>query len=345
VTESPLRVRRRTFLGRAAVVAATALLTLALLALSGVIAGDRTVPLKVVQSPSVKATVDARPVSGVVQGSLYVEGIDPDAISLAWTPSTASCFGDYVLNYHDADLGSGSAWEGAFALNQESLSSYFATDLSVPEHAPTTVEWQLLASDCSGATTNAYYANLTQPAEGNLSCAATSDTAAACSWTTGAQYGGLLAFYSYKLVQQGGPTGAASEPFTVVTLTSQAQTSYVVTGLTPGASYSFVLTTTDECSGSASCPETSLSAAQSSWSEVSNTLTTPSNGTSSTAGGNSPVVTSFELTLLGLAVAIAAALVVAVLVVRRHRDPPYRPPGGSRSDGGNAPGLPPPGAS
>src|SRR2546425_6341233 len=105
-----------------------------------------------------------------------------------------------------------------------------------------TTWWQVIDHDSFGsATSNQYQVN--QPVLAVLTYTMPTPTSAQFSWTNNANYGGLVAFSSYQLMESvnGGSWSTAT------TITVESTRTYTLNGLSPGTGYSFYLRTTDQC--------------------------------------------------------------------------------------------------
>lgn len=255
------------------------------------------------------------------QGSGWMApgGTDSGSISLQWLESTDSCFGGYSIQYRN--LGWPQAqWQGvSYGFGPQNQTSWW-----VPGVPSGVNEWELVDIPCSGSATY-YYANFTQAGSPTLTCTVATSTSVACSWDNTARYGGLLKFYSYQLFEEHTPNGGGTSSFRLATITTEADTSYLVQGLTPGDTYGFYLNTTDDCSGSWVCTEyTQFGGAMSSSLAIVNPFVLPS-GTSNTSAAPSSSLSGLGIGIL-VGIVVVAVSVVIVLASLKRRRKPHEPP-------------------
>jgi hypothetical protein len=243
-------------------------------------------------------------------------GADPYSLSLSWTQSTDSCFGAYGAQYLSPAFGY-TTWQGLFAgTYQANETSFWASELPGG-----TLEFELVDGPCSGSPTYSF-ANFTLPAIAKLTCTPANSISVSCSWNNNARYGGYLHFGSYELFEERVALGGGTTTFPVTTITNEADMTYIVEGLSPGASYGFYLNTTDACSGYWGCGfgTTGQSSAQS----IVNPFTMPTGASNNSAGSQSSPDLLYPSLLVSLAVVGAAAL-VSVAIYRRRSHPPKPP--------------------
>ncbi|TMI21044.1 PKD domain-containing protein [Candidatus Bathyarchaeota archaeon] len=200
--------------------------------------------------------------------TLGYAGIGPTTISLSWTESSDASFFEYVLQKYSTLLG----WETIANLVSRTNTTFF----SAGQDANANQTWQVRYQNTGGFQ----YSNnltLTQPPAASLSYLQTTSTTAQLQWDNKAQYGGLLYFSSYQLMESiNGETN-----FTRMSYTDVNSLSYTVGALSPSTSYSFYLNTTDQCIGNG-CPASSFS------SSLSNTVTISTPGPLAASAQASP---------------------------------------------------------
>jgi PKD repeat protein len=165
-------------------------------------------------------------------------GAGPTTVSLAWTESGDVLFVSYTLQYSTA--GSNGPWTSFPAID-----SIGATSEYIYGQTPgATYWWQIIDTDDFGSATSNTL-QFTQPNVAHLSYTLPTATSAQLSWTNDATYAGYVAFGSYSVLESVNGGSAAS----VSTISSVSTMSYTINGLSPSTSYSFYVTTTDECTG------------------------------------------------------------------------------------------------
>jgi hypothetical protein len=149
-------------------------------------------------------------------------------ITLTWTQSTDLYFYSYTLYYSSAGT------NGPFT-QIWSTSNLTQTSINVDGLSPNTDYWFYVAD--SGFTQN-YNSNTYQvstTSRPQLTITAQTATTASFSWIDYNSYSSLVPFQSYTVQMS---TSGSSGPWsTLTTITNQAQTTYVITGLSAGLYY------------------------------------------------------------------------------------------------------------
>ncbi len=198
-------------------------------------------------APPLGETATAGP-SGVAQPAatmaLGFTGLDPTAVALNWTATTVFLPGSYTVEY--STNGSGGPWTTA-AVVANSATSTVVSGLSPGGD----YWWMVTVSGTLGGSESSNVLAVPQPSLAYLWNSAETSTSVTLNWTNNATYAGPIGFGSYALYEaQNG-----SLPIREATLTNVSQLSATVAGLTPGASYSFFLNTTDCDSACATASE------------------------------------------------------------------------------------------
>jgi hypothetical protein len=183
---------------------------------------------------------------------LTYAGISPTTISLYWTPSKDSTFSQYVIREADTNQSGFLEFETVASIYQPAMTSYYATG----ETPGATDWWQVYYYNQTGFAKSEVL-KVTQPPVASLTYSVQGPSSILLSWNNTAQYGGLLAFYSYQIFQS---TTTAGPFVSIATIGDPNIHSYPVDGLISGAEYSFYLNTTDQC---VSCGNPSFSSYES----------------------------------------------------------------------------------
>lgn len=187
--------------------------------------------------------------------SVSVTGTTPAAVALAWTNPGDLFFFNY--NVEMSTNGTGGPWQSVGTITSAGTTSFTLGGLTPgAPYAWEVVETGLFGSQTAGPTSD------TQPTLAYLTATMPLPTEATFNWTNNATYGGGLSFAGYTIFE----AASAGTPHAVAWVNSSSVETVNVSGLTPGASYSFFLNTTDCISGCGA-------AGASNSSTVSNTLT------------------------------------------------------------------------
>jgi PKD repeat protein len=193
--------------------------------------------------PASPAVPTASPAAAV---TLSAPGQVPTGISLSWNDATSGTFYNYTLE----EASAGSDWRLS---EVQVLPSASTTSTVVSGLAPSTdYDWQLtenyetctLLLICTDQSATSNLLNLSQPSVAFLNDTKVTSTSATLEWTNNATYGGLLDFWGYELYEVEGHNA----PELAQSLGTVDQQNFSVS-LTPGASYSFFLNTSDCSSG------------------------------------------------------------------------------------------------
>jgi chitodextrinase len=162
-------------------------------------------------------------------------GIGPTTISLNWTKSAGSLFGEYVL----LSSTDGSSWATFTNISDKTNTSIYISGLT----PGATNWWQIIVYDPLSHPSNPL--KTTQPSTASLSDTQPSATSAQLKWTNNAAYGGFISFTSYQLMES--LNGNTFVP--VAKIIDESSLGTTVDSLVPSTGYSFYLNTTDHCNG------------------------------------------------------------------------------------------------
>lgn len=217
-------------------------------------AGPAAIPPGTVTGP-LPVSPAAQPAANL---TLSVSGVSTAAVSLNWSEAplgtcflTSYTFDNYTVRY--SAVGPGGPFQVALngVIGSRTTPEYVTGSLSPGG----TYWWEVTAylaipALCGGGT-QIQTSNVLSESQATLAYLTKwvrSTTSVQLNWTDNETYGGLLAFQSFGIYQK----NSSSQPFArVAEIPNNVSRSYNVTGLTPGANYSFYLNTTD-CLG-ASC--------------------------------------------------------------------------------------------
>lgn len=174
------------------------------------------------------------PALGATVVTVSSDGRGPTTLSLTWTRTHDLLFESYEIQYSFS--GSNGPWTTYCKIKDPDTTSLYVPDLE----PGTTSWWQVIDHDSLGSATSNQY-QVTQPNVAKLTVTQPTSSSAQFTWNNNAVYGGLVAFWSYELMESINGGAYAS----VATITTQSTMSYTVNGLAPGTRYSFYLKTTD----------------------------------------------------------------------------------------------------
>lgn len=195
--------------------------------------------LVVIAAGSVAAlrSAEASNVPAATSVTLREDGAGPTTLSLNWTTSEDIFFSSYTVQ--SSTTGSDGPWSVIGIITAKSETSAFVYGLP----PGSTAWWEVVDTDAA-STASSNTLRLSQPDASQITYTLPTPTSVVLNWTNNAYYGGMVAFHSYTLYEKVNG-GAASVVAAVPVVTT---TSYTVGGLSPSTSYSFSVTTTDQCS-------------------------------------------------------------------------------------------------
>ncbi len=170
--------------------------------------------------------------------AINYNGIDAVGVSLYWAQSGDAFFVNYTLEW--SYTSSNGPWVYLWTYTAKTDTSDLYTGLYPGE----TSWWQIIDYDSFGHQVSNQL-QTTQPAAATLSYTMPTSTSVQFTWNNNAQYGGLLSFASYQLMES--INGGAYS--SVATITSESTMTYTINGLSTGTSYSFYLNTFDQLTG------------------------------------------------------------------------------------------------
>jgi hypothetical protein len=172
-----------------------------------------------------------RPLAGFTLGE---DAMSPSVLGLNWTATSDLFFSSYTVE--PSTNGSSGPWQSAGVITQQGTTQFAATGLSPGAG----YSWRVVETGLGGSqTTNTLF--VAQPPLATLNDSLVGGTTVRLNWTNNASYGGALGFVQYALWE----SVAGASPNVVATITSAAVRGTVLSGLSPGTSYSFYLNTTD----------------------------------------------------------------------------------------------------
>jgi hypothetical protein len=262
-------------------------------------------------------------VSPSSQGAPYAVALTKYGNDVSWPLSTDSCFSYYGVSYFDPTV---KTWFGPESFDGRSNTTLFATTDFNPG---ITYEYEVQDNDCGNVIGGTAFANITQPSGYYVSCSEQNQTSVYCFWNNNDQYGGLIGFYEYQLLEFLKSCGLyCGDKVYIANITSEGETTYTVNGLQSGTSYYFELDIVDKCTGplpysyTGDCDTTATGGPPYGTIYDGYSIT---NATTSAAGsppGGSSAITGSDVTtilVIGLSATIAAVGVSVLWVTRRGR--------------------------
>ncbi len=144
--------------------------------------------------------------------------------TLRWTQSSDWLFSSYTLYY--STTGSNGPWQNIWSTTDKSVTSMYVHGLG-----PTSNYWFYILDSDSLGTAKSNTLEITTTNSPLLWVTSTTTTTASLSWSDYNSYSSLVPFDGYTIQLGSSSAGPWS---TLATITNPAQTTYVVTGLSPG---------------------------------------------------------------------------------------------------------------